>query len=46
VYWPSDVDHPDKLGFEEMQNYPRGLLLRFAYPFYKIFSRPPNDRGS
>ena len=32
VYWPEDRDHPRRLGFEDMQRYPRGLVGRFLYP--------------
>lgn len=46
VYWPRDVDHPKKLGFEGIHRYPRRLIPRFAYPFYKIVSRPASDRVS
>ncbi len=46
VYWPRDADQPQKLGFEGMLRYPRGLIPRFAYPFYKIVSRSANKRVS
>ena len=39
VYWPKNIDRPDLLGFEGIDRYPSGLVPRFAYPFYKIFSR-------
>ncbi len=37
VYWPKNTDRPGQLGFEGIDRYPRGLVPRFAYPFYKIF---------
>jgi len=33
VYWPSDKDQPERLGFEGIERYPRGLLARFIHPF-------------
>jgi sterol desaturase/sphingolipid hydroxylase (fatty acid hydroxylase superfamily) len=35
VYWPADRDRPERLGFAGMERYPRGLLGRFFYPFWK-----------
>ncbi len=39
VYWPSDADHPEKLGFAGMERYPTWLLPRFIYPLQKAFRR-------
>jgi sterol desaturase/sphingolipid hydroxylase (fatty acid hydroxylase superfamily) len=44
VYWPKKVDQPEELGFEGMNRYPRGLIPRFAYPFYKVFYRSADNR--
>ena len=35
VYWPKNVDQPRRIGFAGMDRYPRGLILRLAYPFYR-----------
>jgi sterol desaturase/sphingolipid hydroxylase (fatty acid hydroxylase superfamily) len=35
VYWPSDREQPDRLGFEGMETYPRSVPARFVYPFWK-----------
>ncbi len=35
VYWPSDTEAPGKLGFVDMDVYPRGLLGRLVFPFWK-----------
>jgi sterol desaturase/sphingolipid hydroxylase (fatty acid hydroxylase superfamily) len=38
VYWPDDQAQPARLGFEGMERYPRGLIGRLVYPFWR--SRP------
>lgn len=35
VYWPKDREEPEKLGFDDMDNYPRSVPGRFFYPFWK-----------
>lgn len=35
VYWPPNEEQPEKLGFENMNKYPEGLLRRLVYPFWK-----------
>lgn len=35
VYWPADQEQPQKLGFQGMEAYPRNLVARFFYPFYR-----------
>lgn len=35
VYWPRDRKEPERLGFRRMDSYPRGLLKRLLYPFWK-----------
>ena len=37
VYWPEDRDQPRRLGFEDMQRYPRGLVGRFLYPLSRAW---------
>ncbi len=39
VYWPKDRDEPEKLGFEDMDQYPEGLLGRLFYPISKFFPK-------
>ena len=35
AYWPEDQEQPDKLGFEDMDVYPKSIVGRFVYPFWK-----------
>ena len=35
AYRPEDQEQPDKLGFENVDTYPRSIVKRFAYPFWK-----------
>ncbi len=35
VYWPKDDEMPQRFGFKSMEAYPRGVLGRFVYPFWK-----------
>jgi hypothetical protein len=39
VYWPEDADQPDRLGFADMDRYPRRLFMRILYPLSKLFKR-------
>ena len=39
VYWPDDVEQPRKLGFVNMERYPKNVAARFAYPFYRFIPR-------
>ena len=39
VYWPKDADQPARLGFADMDRYPRRLFPRFFYPLSKLFVR-------
>ena len=39
VYWPTDREGPASLGFEGMQDYPRGVAGRMVHPFTR--RRPP-----
>jgi sterol desaturase/sphingolipid hydroxylase (fatty acid hydroxylase superfamily) len=42
AYWPQDREMPERLGFEGMEEYPRGLLGRFFWPLPRLFT----GRGS
>ncbi len=35
VYWPQEKDQPHKLGFKGMGRYPKSVLKRLIYPFWK-----------
>lgn len=35
AYWPDDQEQPDELGFEDMDIYPRSIVGRLVYPFWK-----------
>ncbi len=35
AYLPADREGPERLGFADMRHFPRGLLGRFLYPFWK-----------
>jgi len=35
AYLPADKAQPEKLGFEEMEKFPQGLLPRLIYPLFK-----------
>jgi sterol desaturase/sphingolipid hydroxylase (fatty acid hydroxylase superfamily) len=35
AYLPTDKDQPERLGFESMEKFPRGLLPRLIYPLFK-----------
>ncbi len=32
AYWPADREQPERLGFEGMERFPKGLLARLVYP--------------
>jgi len=40
VYWPTDRDMPDRLGFKGIETYPPGISGRFFYPAWRGFHRP------
>lgn len=33
AYWPADRDNPDRLGFADIDRYPRGVVGRMLFPF-------------
>ncbi len=35
AYWPKESDQPQQLGFEGMSKYPKNVLKRLIYPFWK-----------
>ena len=35
VYWPEDAERPGRFGFHGMETYPRGIVRRLFYPFWK-----------
>jgi sterol desaturase/sphingolipid hydroxylase (fatty acid hydroxylase superfamily) len=35
AYWPSDEEQPKQLGFRGMERYPKGIMKRLIYPFWK-----------
>ena len=35
AYWSVEGEQPARLGFESMEVFPRGLIGRFFYPFWK-----------
>jgi sterol desaturase/sphingolipid hydroxylase (fatty acid hydroxylase superfamily) len=35
AYLPTDRTQPDALGFESIEKFPKGLVSRFVYPFWK-----------
>ena len=39
AYWPKDRENPERLGFAGIEEYPRGLFGRFAWPLTRVFSR-------
>lgn len=43
VYWPAEQEQPNRLGFNGMENYPRGVLGRLVYPFWKRRPRALED---
>ena len=44
VYWPADQAEPERLGFHGMERYPRSLLGRVFYPFWK--SAKPGSKST
>lgn len=39
AYWPEDEEQPAELGFAGMDRYPKSLVGRIVYPFWKIDER-------
>ena len=35
VYWPNNEEEPRRYGFKGMETYPRGVVGRLVYPFFK-----------
>lgn len=35
AYWPAERERPERFGFAGMEHYPRGVVGRFVYPFWK-----------
>jgi sterol desaturase/sphingolipid hydroxylase (fatty acid hydroxylase superfamily) len=35
AYWPRNEEMPQRFGFKNMETYPRGVLERFVYPFWR-----------
>jgi len=35
VYWPDGEEQPARLGFKGMERFPRGLIGRLVFPFWK-----------
>ena len=35
VYWPEEEEQPGELGFEGMEAFPKGLIGRLLYPFWR-----------
>ena len=44
VYWPTNRDKPDRLGFKGMESYPRSVLGRLVYPIWRGFGPPKAAR--
>ena len=38
IYYPADRFMPERLGFENMNGYPNGLIHRFIYPLNKLLT--------
>jgi len=35
AYWPEDTERPPKFGFKGMESYPKNIVRRLLYPFWK-----------
>jgi len=35
IYYPTDKEQPDQIGFNTIATFPRGLIKRLLYPFWK-----------
>lgn len=46
VYWPENEEKPKRLGFKGMENYPRNVITRLFYPFYKGIPLPTTKNVS
>lgn len=35
IYYPDDVESPQKLGFKDFEKFPKSIIKRFIYPFIR-----------
>ena len=45
AYWPEDRQMPERLGFVDIDRYPRGLLARLFWPLSRLVTRRRTDRS-
>ncbi|MEW5975738.1 MAG: sterol desaturase family protein [Acidobacteriota bacterium] len=45
VYFPAQ-GQPERLGFNRMEEFPKGLLTRFLYPFWRSKAREQGGKGA
>ena len=36
AYWPKDAEQPETLGFHGMKRFPKGVIARLCFPFFKF----------